>query len=130
MKDGNAPDIETRLILKDIYLKHDVRAFREFIRDYMQPSMRDYLSKSDADLDQLMWEAKAQAPFLGEEWQHARNVCRRRQFGYTAKELEAVRFCSECKWFREKGSGASAPCMHLRASPHDIQCRGFLAIEG
>jgi hypothetical protein len=130
--DKNEKRKEDRRRLHEIYVNHDVAAFREFLRDHI-PSSPQYARFVDATgdvLSYLMHTAKSQLMYLGDLWQQSRNFVRwKEMWEKSATPLDQVPLCVTCKHFREAPREGESPCMHLGGTPADIACRAYSPVK-
>jgi hypothetical protein len=117
---------EERRRLHQIYLDHDVEAFRGFIKDRAErfPELIPFIDESTKILNSLMYNMKSQLMYLP-DWQDSRNFVRyERDWANSGKAVEDIPKCLTCKFFREGPSG-ELPCIQLGGIPSDIACLAY-----
>lgn len=114
-----------RARLHQIYVEHDLGAFRAFLKDKSASDerVRPYVDTDDETLNKLMHAMKAKLIYLGESWQESRNFLRKEQF-WKGADVSTLPACAACNHFREAPTEDGSPCMHLGAIPSDIACPG------
>lgn len=115
--------------LHQIYLDHDVAAFREFLRE---TGVTFDPSAPDEELSDLMHNMKSQLIYLGDVWQESRNHMRYQTMWQKAgRPRDQIPLCVTCKYFRDAPavSGEESPCMLLGATPADLACPAHQPIE-
>lgn len=116
---------EDRARLHQIYVEHDLVAFRTFLKDksLSDERVRPYVGASDETLNRLMHSMKSRLIYLGEAWQTSRNFLRSEQF-WGKSDTSQIPLCVSCKHFKEAPQKNGTPCMMLGATPQDIACPG------
>lgn len=130
--------------LHQIYVTHDVTAFREFVREMSQfkPTLVGWDEKPDDVLSELMYEEKAKLVYLGPVWIEARNHKRMKKFwdGLTLEEYPVdisriavanegkLPHCMTCHYFRSPPKKGQA-CVNIGAIPEDVCCPGYKPLK-
>lgn len=117
--------------LHQIYLKHDIQGFREFIKDraVQKPELLPFVTESDEVLNDLMFNMKSQLIYLGEDWQVARNHMRYKQFWEdSGLGTDEIPLCHTCKWYQSAPNEKEVPCVQLGAVAADLSCKAYKPI--
>ena len=118
--------------LHEIYLSHDVAAFRAFLKDQAEehPQLRFMADATGDVLSYLMHTAKSQLIYLGDLWQESRNFCRYRSMWQdSGRAIKDIPLCVTCVHFRDPPAEGDSPCMLLGSTPLDIACRAYKASQ-
>lgn len=126
---------EKKIELHRIVERHDVISFLDFIGENIPDS--PILKMSMDDVSMYMHQIKATDQSYGSASQLSRNALRAASFGYSEEKVASARPCRECEFFRsaperpdfiEEGENQKYACMHLGATPDDIECTSFKSL--
>jgi hypothetical protein len=122
--------LNARYELNDIYIRHDVLAFRSYLKRHQLkiPQFTEISRATDEELSELMYKAKSQLQYMGATCQEARDRVRIKTMWGGEYDKNLPR-CGSCVLFESPSGEKSWSCAHHGCLAEDIICHAYEPIE-